>query len=158
MANGANDELGLFFAIYPQFEYDPQEKSWTAYNRLVDFFGWKTNSKKERKARDKFKKALVGRFGQLYGTDENKLEVLQDLCRKVGISPVPSTITTCKKAISKVHVNIVDFIDSERTGEPVPTFRSLKQFQAYTTKSSKVFPKKEAKQSGLLRYLLRPVF
>lgn len=92
-----NDELGLFFAVYPQFEYNPQEESWAAFNRLVAFFGWKTGGKKERKARDKFKKALVGQFGQLYGADENKLEVLQELCQKVGVFPVPSTLTTCKK-------------------------------------------------------------
>ncbi|KAL6903960.1 hypothetical protein GGI43DRAFT_399274 [Trichoderma evansii] len=158
MANTTNDQLGLFFAIYPQFEYDPQEESWPAYHRLVEFIGWKTGSKQERKARENFRRALVGQFGQLYGADENKLEVLQNLCAKIGISPVPSTITACKKAIKKVHVNIVDFVDSERTGEPVPTFGSLKQFREYTKENSKVFPKKEAKNNGLLRYLLRRVF
>lgn len=97
MKRKTTDELGQFFALYHQFEYDPQQGSRTAYNHLVAFFGWQNDSNKERKARERFQKALVGRFEQLYGADENKLEVLQSLCSKIGISPIPSTITACKK-------------------------------------------------------------
>jgi hypothetical protein len=96
MKHTNKDELRQFFALYNQFDYDPQEASRAAYNRLVAFFGWKADSAKERKARERFQSALVGRFEQLYGADENKLEVLQTLCGKIGISPIPSTITACK--------------------------------------------------------------
>ncbi|KAM0512480.1 hypothetical protein ACHAPE_008803 [Trichoderma viride] len=152
------DELSRFFAVYCQFNYDPEEASSTAYNRLVALFGWKTDSKKERKARTRFQKALVDQFEQLYGRDDNKLEVLQTLCGKLGISPIPNTITACKTAIKKFHVNIYDFIDSERTGEPVRKFTNLRKFQAYTEENDLVFPKKKAKSNALLRFLLRPVF
>lgn len=91
------DELSRFFADYCQFNYDPEEASSTAYNRLVAISGWKADGKKERKARTRFQKALVEQFEQLYGHDDNKLDVLQTLCGKLGISPVPSTITACKK-------------------------------------------------------------
>ncbi|KAL7924579.1 hypothetical protein ACQKWADRAFT_271065 [Trichoderma austrokoningii] len=158
MKHQNKDELGQFFALYNQFDYDPQEASRVAYNRLVAFFGWKKQSKQERKARERFQIAIVGRFEQLYGADENKLDILQTLCEKIGISPIPGTITSCKKAIKTVHVNIYDFIDSEQTGEPVRTFDSLNQFRAYTKKNGKVFPKEDAKDNALLRFLLRPVF
>lgn len=108
MANTTDDQLGLFFATYPQFEYDPQEESWTAYRRLVKFIGWKTGSKQERKARENFRRALVGQFGQLYGADENKLEVLQNLCAKLGMSPIPSTITACKKVCFNTQSGYTD--------------------------------------------------
>ncbi|KAK1241096.1 hypothetical protein MKX08_001070 [Trichoderma sp. CBMAI-0020] len=157
--NGNNiDELSRFFALYCQFNYDPQEPSATAYSRLVAFLGWKTDSKKERKARKKFEKALADQFGQLYGRDDNKLDVLQILCGKIGISPVPDTITSCKTALKKYHVNIYDYIDSARTGEPVRKFTNLRKFQTYTEDSGKIFPKKKAKSNALLRFLLRPVF
>ncbi|EHK50232.1 uncharacterized protein TrAtP1_007301 [Trichoderma atroviride] len=158
MNDNDRDKLGRFFAVYCQFNYDPQEPSATAYSRLVAFYGWKTDSKKERKARKGFQKALADQFEQLYGHDDNKLDVLQILCGKIGISPVPNTITSCKKAIQKYHVNIYDFIDSERTGEPVRKFTNLRKFQAYTEDNGKVFPKKKAKSNALLRFLLRPVF
>lgn len=91
------DELSKFFALYNQFEYNETEASRTAYNRLVAFFGWEADGKKERKAKERFQKALVAQFEQLYGADENKLDVLQTLCGKIGISPIPNTITSCKK-------------------------------------------------------------
>lgn len=97
MTRESKDELSLFFSLYNQFDYDPQEASRTAYKRLVAFFGWKADSAKERKARERFEKALAARFEQLYGADENKLDVLQTLCGKIGISPIPSTVTQCKK-------------------------------------------------------------
>ncbi|KAM0253636.1 hypothetical protein ACHAQJ_007211 [Trichoderma viride] len=153
-----NDDLALFFAKYPQFDYNPHGESWSEYSRLVQFFGWKNGSKKERPARNHFRKAIVGQFTHLYGADENKLDTLQLLCEKIRISPIPNTITSCKAAISKVHVNIIDFVDSERTGNPVPTFSSFEKFRDYTLKHRKIFPKEEAKSNSLLRYLLRPVF
>lgn len=90
------DEIGHFFAKYPQFDYKPREDSWSEYRRMVQTLQWKTGDKKERIARSKFPKAIVGRFNQLYGTDENKLDTLQLLCNKIGISPVWETITSCK--------------------------------------------------------------
>lgn len=91
------DKLSKFFALYNQFDYKPTEGSRAAYSRLVAFFGWEANGKKERKAKERFQEALVAQFEQLYGADENKLDVLQTLCGKIGISPIPSTVTQCKK-------------------------------------------------------------
>jgi hypothetical protein len=92
----AEDDIERFFASYPQFKYNANGESWAEYYRLAQFLQWKEDGKKERKARERFKKALVGQFTRLYGADENKLDTLQLLCEKIGISPIPNTITSCK--------------------------------------------------------------
>lgn len=97
MKRNNKDELSKFFVLYHQYDYDPQQPSRTEYKRLVAFFGWKEDSAKERKARERFLKAIAARFEQLHGADENKLDVLQTLCEKIGISPIPDTVTKCKK-------------------------------------------------------------
>lgn len=50
-----------------------------------------------KKANAAFRIALVEQFGSIYGTDENKLDALQRLCGKLGIDPIPTSITACKK-------------------------------------------------------------
>jgi hypothetical protein len=57
-----------------------------------------------------------------------------------------------------LHVNLVDFVDTRRTGKPVQTFASIKQLQTYTLQTGKVFPKRRAKEGGLVRHLLRPIW
>ncbi|TWU71430.1 hypothetical protein ED733_002233 [Metarhizium rileyi] len=149
------DHIGLFFAGYGQFNYDATSEVWTEYRRMVQHFGWQPKGRRENTANNRFRAALVQQFGQLYGTDESKLETLQRLCEKLELYPVPASVTACKKAIKKVHVNIIDFIDSERTGEPVHKFRSVRQLAQYTQDNDKFFPKKQAKKNNLLRFLLR---
>ncbi|KAH0598160.1 hypothetical protein MHUMG1_04532 [Metarhizium humberi] len=151
----ADDHIGTFFAAYPDFDYEPTNEVWSEYRRLVKRYGWNTKSQEEKEANASFRIALVEQFGSIYGTDENKLEALQRLCGKLGIDPIPTSITACKKAIKRIHVNIVDFVDSERTGEPVRKFGSVGKLAKYTWENGKVFPKKQAKRNSLLRFLLR---
>jgi hypothetical protein len=61
------------------------------------------------------------------------------------------------KAIRKVHVNIVDLIDTHRTGEKVKTFRNAGALGQYTKSTGKVFPKRAAKTDVLLKALLREI-
>ncbi|KAG5996414.1 hypothetical protein E4U54_002570 [Claviceps lovelessii] len=153
-ATGARP-IDLFFGRYNQFAYNPHAESWSEYFRMCAFFRWTKHSKKERKVRTLFQDAIVAEFGALYGADENKLDTLQRLCGKLDIFPVPQSITSCKKAVRSVHVNIMDFVDCERTGNPVHKFRSVGQLKRYTFSHEKFFPKEQAKESSLLRYLLR---
>ncbi|QPG95525.1 hypothetical protein C2857_001067 [Epichloe festucae Fl1] len=153
----ASDPIGKFFARYNQFDYDPHSEAWSEYHRMCAFFNWKKDCKKERAANTLFRDAIVAQFGCLYGVDENKLATLQRLCEKLEVFPVPQSVTSCKKAISKVHVNIMDFIDSERTGVPIRIFGSLSQLRRYTVDNDKIFPKRQARKSALLRYLLRRI-
>ncbi|KAG6144125.1 hypothetical protein E4U38_003096 [Claviceps purpurea] len=142
---------------YHQFDYDPHSKVWDEFNRLANFFHWQEGSQKEKKARNLFRQALVDEFGANYGESDSKLDVLQRLCQKLEIGPMPQSITACKKAINSVYVNIVDFIDCERTGEPIHKFASLRQLREYTMEEEKYFPRKQAKRSLLLRFLLKPI-
>ncbi|KAG5939810.1 hypothetical protein E4U60_000742 [Claviceps pazoutovae] len=154
MASTTKGPIALFFGRYQQFNYDPHSKVWDEFNRLANFFHWQEGSKKN-KARNLFRQALVDEFGANYGESDNKLDVLQRLCQKLEIDPMPQSITACKKAINGVYVNIVDFIDCERTGEPIHKFASLGQLRKYTMKEKKYFPRKQAKRSLLLRSLLK---
>lgn len=153
----ACDPIGKFFARYNQFDYDAHSEAWSEYHRMTAFFNWKKDGKKERAANALFREAIVSQFELLYGVNENKLATLQLLCLKLEVLPVPGSVTSCKKAISKIHVNIMDFIDSERTGDPVRKFGSLSQLRRYTVTHKKVFPRVEARESALLKYLLRRI-
>ncbi|KAG6030202.1 hypothetical protein E4U19_000557 [Claviceps sp. Clav32 group G5] len=150
--------IDRFFNRYNQFEYDPHSEAWGEFHRLCDFFGWLKGSREENAARNLFRQALVDEFGAIYGENDEKLDVLQQLCRKLDIDPIPQSITACKKAIKGVYVNIVDFIDCERTGEPIHKFASLAHLRRYTKKTGKFFPREQAKRSLLLRFLLQVLF
>ncbi|KAG6157968.1 hypothetical protein E4U37_006633 [Claviceps purpurea] len=150
--------IDLFFSTYQQFNYDPHSKVWDEFNRLANFYHWQKGSEEGKKARNLFRQALVDEFGANYGESDNKLDVLQRLCEKLEITPMPQSITACKKAIKGVYVNIVDFIDCERTGEPIHKFASLGHLRRYTKKTGKFFPREQAKRSLLLRFLLQVLF
>ncbi|KAG6093807.1 hypothetical protein E4U31_006614 [Claviceps sp. LM219 group G6] len=150
--------IDLFFSKYQQFNYDPHSEVWREYNRMLNFFHWKKGNKKEKNARNLFKRALVDEFGAIYGEKDDRLDDLQLLCRKLEVDPLPQTITDCKEAIQAHYVNIVDFVDCERTGKPIPKFAGLKQLQRHTINEGKIFPKEEAKASLLLRFLLKSIF
>ncbi|KAG6076625.1 hypothetical protein E4U15_005006 [Claviceps sp. LM218 group G6] len=150
--------IDVFFSKYQDFDYDPHSRVWTEFRRLCSFFGWLKGNPKENAARNLFQQALVDEFGAIYGENDEKLDVLQQLCRKLEIDPIPQSITACKKAIKGVYVNIVDFIDCERTGEPIHKFASLADLRRYTKKTGKFFPRNQAKRSLLLRFLLQVLF
>ncbi|KAG6268084.1 hypothetical protein E4U48_004850 [Claviceps purpurea] len=150
--------MDLFFSRYSQFDYDPHSQVWSEYNRLCRYFRWDKGSPTEKTARKLFRQALVDEFGAIYGVDDNKLDVLQRLCEKLEINPLPQTLTDCREAIQAHYVNIVDFVDCERTGKPIPKFVGLEELQRYTIKTGKIFPKWEAKASLLLRFLLQRIF
>ncbi|KAF5120927.1 hypothetical protein E5D57_013263 [Metarhizium anisopliae] len=150
--------IDAYFSSYPKFNYDRNIATWEEYHRMVQLFRWERDEKREKIARRCFRVAIVKHFGELYGTDENSLDSLQRLSAMLDIGHIPQTVKSCKEAIEKAHVNIMDFIDSGRTGHPVPKFESVNKLRRYTIKTGKIFPKKEAKKSSLLRYLLRKIF
>jgi len=53
-----------------------------------------------------------------------------------------------------VWVNIVDLVDSRRTGGKVERFESMEELREYTKDTNRVFPKEEAKKNGFLAALL----
>ncbi|EFY93808.1 hypothetical protein J3459_013025 [Metarhizium acridum] len=74
-----DDHIGAFFSGYPDFDYEPTNEVWSEYRRLVKQYGWEPKSREENEANGAFRIALVKQFGRIYGTDDNRLEVLQQL-------------------------------------------------------------------------------
>ncbi|KAF7901025.1 hypothetical protein EAF00_003246 [Botryotinia globosa] len=68
-------------------------------------------------------------------------------CRKVGLSAVLA-------ALSNVHVNICQLLESYRTGVPVRIFPNRDRLLAYTIKKRMFYPLSEAKRGGPVRGLL----
>jgi hypothetical protein len=54
-------------------------------------------------------------------------------------------------------VNLVDLVDTPRTGAAVKVFPTLEKLQNYTIEHRKYFPKEDAYAGGLLRFLLREI-
>jgi hypothetical protein len=80
----------------------------------------------------------------------------QAMCRDVGQEP-GKTLDQCKTALRATLVNIVDLIDSHRTGQPVQVWTDFESFRAYTVQSEKTMPLDEAKKDELLKCFLKKV-
>ncbi|KAF8342421.1 hypothetical protein F5887DRAFT_1283790 [Amanita rubescens] len=146
-----------FFSEYPEFEYDSTAPVSQEYRRLKDHFDWMPRSQEEKKAKSAFGTAMGKQFASFYGTSVNDIEAWKALCEALGVDPVPETIAECRDLIKSTHVNLVDFIDIRISGRPVKIFETEGQLRKYTCKNEKYYPKESAKESGVLRYLLRKI-
>jgi hypothetical protein len=81
-----------YFDNFPGFVPHAQAKFTTNFKKLAKHMNWSPE-----KARKERINAIQLEFNFLYGTDTNKLENWQDLCREVGIVDVPGSITKCRK-------------------------------------------------------------
>ncbi|KAJ9649046.1 hypothetical protein H2199_000959 [Coniosporium tulheliwenetii] len=140
-----------YFESFTDFVPDPTDSLASEFKRLAIHKKWATDSDKYHHNR---RLAYADQFGQYFGTDATKLENFQRLCVEVGIDPPPLSITQCKKALKGVLVNLVNLVDSRRTGEPIKQFDTFKEFRRYTF-NGRVFPKDEAKEDTFLKVLLR---
>lgn len=59
--------------------------------------------------------------------------------------------------VVKTHVNLVDLLDGYRTQSSVHHFRSEAELRAYTIENMRYFPKEDAYEGGLLKWLLREI-
>lgn len=80
----------------------------------------------------------------------------QAMCRDVGQEP-GNNLDECKTALRATLVNIVDLIDSHRTGQPVQVWTDFESFRAYTMRSEKTMPLDEAKKDELLTCFLKKI-
>ncbi|KAH6637170.1 hypothetical protein F5144DRAFT_592115 [Chaetomium tenue] len=77
--------------------------------------------------------------------EEIRLRGYQALCQEVGIDP-SDLVAVCKKQLKNTLVNIVDLIDTRRTGKPVKIWGSFEEFRAYTMLSEHRINLQEAKR------------
>lgn len=57
----------------------------------------------------------------------------------------------------QTHVNLCDLLDTTRQRNKVQVFASEAELRGYTLKTEKFFPREEAYEGGLLKYLLRQI-
>ncbi|KAG1831626.1 hypothetical protein EV424DRAFT_161352 [Suillus variegatus] len=153
--------LAAFFAQFASFSFNENQSSHKNFDRLVKVLKCDVKDPQGRiaLAREGFKNALVHEFNARFGTDRKNISNWQNLCGVLGIDPVPNSVKKCRKCVWDVHVNLVDLVDSQRTGKPVKLFASLEDLRAYTLHTRNTFPKKtRAYQGGLLREITRTYF
>lgn len=86
-----------FFSQFKDFTPDPNSSLITNFDLLTVSRGWAPHGRARTRARRDFRNAMIDEFNRTYGTDYKNLESWQNLCRVVGIDPVPETITQCRK-------------------------------------------------------------
>ncbi|KAG2338289.1 hypothetical protein BDR05DRAFT_893921 [Suillus weaverae] len=150
--------LAAFFAQFESFSFNANQSSNKNFDRLIRVIKCGPQDPRRRAVQEGFKDALVQEFNERFGTDGNDLSNWQNLCRVLRIVPVPDSIQECRQCVWDTHVNLVDLVDSARTGTPVKLFASLRELTAYTLRRpKKFFPKENAYQGGLLKELLREI-
>ena len=169
--------LAQFFTGYDGFTYIPFEPAGVQFRRLVSERGWKDGSKSEKKARTKFRTALVKQFNFSYGTDETSLDNWRRLCAYLGFFPLPNTIEDCRKVnltylvcrhsticsdfiaqvVLHTHVNLEDLLDGIIQGVFVTVFRTVHELIFYTKTTGKIFPRENIHAGNLLKHLLRHI-
>ncbi|KAJ6785849.1 hypothetical protein PWT90_08724 [Aphanocladium album] len=86
-------------------------------------------------------------FSSARSTKEAELKGYQDLCSEVGLSRFDTT-QECQTRLKKTLVNIVDLIDTRRTGKKVKVWDSFADFRDYTLQDGHTINKEEAKKDG----------
>ncbi|KAK3675609.1 hypothetical protein LTR78_004693 [Recurvomyces mirabilis] len=95
-------------------------------------------------------------FNTQYGKG-GRLEGYQKLCEHLDVSPIPSSITRCKKALEDIHINIRDFVQAYENGDPVPRFSSVSGLRQ-DIKGGRQYPLKIAKANPILSGMLVTVY
>ncbi|TBU32105.1 hypothetical protein BD311DRAFT_775651 [Dichomitus squalens] len=129
------------------------------YFAMCDFFAWPKARRKcdERDlARSRLKDAMVQQFNSTYGRDVKDVVAWQNLCRALGVDPVPNSMHECRKVIESVHVNICDLVEAPILGTP-RDFGSEEALAIYSKSTDKIFPRDNVHAGSLLRYLLRHI-
>ncbi|KAF3937283.1 hypothetical protein ABW19_dt0201170 [Dactylella cylindrospora] len=163
---GAVDE---FFGGYRRhgFEYEAsaQTSLIKTFKKLAISQNW-TDKQKEA-ARKKFHTAVDAEFSERVGKGFTLFE-WQRLAKLIGIEPIPTTITQCRKVIAQENINIYQILQAYRRATEISNinlikpcheiqrFKTVKELRKYTKKHGAYFPKEIAKGSvlkGLLRRL-----
>ncbi|RYC57634.1 hypothetical protein CHU98_g8580 [Xylaria longipes] len=90
-------------------------------------------------------------------SEEEKLQVFQNMCREVDLEPLDTT-DGCVSNLKSVLVNIVDYIDAKRNARPIKVWgpHEFEEFKRYTLGPKKRIDRHTAKSGdGLLEPLLQ---
>ncbi|CAI7637053.1 unnamed protein product [Penicillium glandicola] len=132
--------------------YDPNLPISFAFSLVGLQRGWKPGSKTWKR---NWNACMNNEYDRLIGRRVTSLATWQELCAKLGIKDSFTSINQCKKALARVHVNIVDLLDTWNSDSTPTLFKSKKALATYTESNRKFFSRDIAKQDKVLRVLLR---
>ncbi|KAJ5424947.1 hypothetical protein N7465_000017 [Penicillium sp. CMV-2018d] len=132
--------------------YNPELPISVAFGLISLQRGWKPGSKTWKR---NWNACMNDEYDRLIGYRVANLATWQELCAKVGINDSFTSINQCKKALVRVHVNLVDLLDCWDADHTPTLFKSKKALATYTETHSKFFGRHIAKQDKVLRVLLR---
>ncbi|KAF8428527.1 hypothetical protein EV426DRAFT_639838 [Tirmania nivea] len=177
--------LHKFFAAYLDFSYNPAAPCRIEFQRLCTLRGWQPGKRRFRKAWVAFARAAgedllshLGQNGTMFpmpsglgetgSDDDDEGTGTQDdstpwrrICRILNLRTAdglrPESKTQCKKALNRVFINIFDFYDHLSYGEELRRFPNLTSLSEYSYDEDKIYPKAAAKESELLKFLMRQI-
>ncbi len=120
-----------YFAQFPEFSIRQGEHLRNAFKRLAEARGWQ--QKRRSKERAHFHRQVTQDVNARF----DKLEHLQDLCRKL-FDQEPDSITQCTKLLCTKYINIWDVVEGK-----YEYFDSFREFRIYTKK--RTFDREAAK-------------
>ncbi|KAF7156703.1 hypothetical protein CNMCM5623_000376 [Aspergillus felis] len=144
-----------FFTDFPDFKPNPDASVSDEFNRLASHRKWKVGSKTWRKM---WNRCMALEYDRLLGQNLSGLQDWQQLCEELDLTGPFTSIRQCKKALSKVYVNIVDLLDCRILKKKPTKFPSLRALEKYTRETRRVFSRHLGKQDKLLRILLRKLW
>ncbi|KAF9767090.1 hypothetical protein IL306_000385 [Fusarium sp. DS 682] len=146
--------MDLYFANFQGFYHQRTKPFFDEFDRLCDHYGWSDHEATEPWYN--FRIALVEEFNYVYGKDEENLRNWQKMFKIIGL-PEPTSLSEAHTIMRPIRVNLVDMVESPRTGESIQRFETLGDLSAYSYGTGKIFPKEDAYNGGLLKMMLREI-
>ncbi|KAK8056898.1 hypothetical protein PG993_002125 [Apiospora rasikravindrae] len=99
---------------------------------------------------------IVKRWDDYFQDDA--LENWQRLMKDLGFQEEFRSKTQCRNVLKQVWINIYDFLDAVKDGQPVHQFKTEAELSHYTKKTGRVYPKKHIKKGSPLARLMAHIF
>lgn len=131
------------WAEFTNFVHSPTAHFKSEFERLAHIKNWTGNVKRQQ-----FVSLLSSEVAFYWGTDGDKLEQHQEMCRDLGLTHIPGTVTQCKKALDPLKINLFTVIDNKRNPKiKIVQYESLSKLRKSVRKSG-CFPRDAAKAGG----------
>jgi hypothetical protein len=153
------DPISEYFSTYSaRFNFTPDDdwRQIDQFNSLAMEMGWDQPARAHEFSN--LRRAWADFEQEEFGG--RNLENYQFLCEILKIDPIPESIKQCKSELRRVHVNIVDLMQSRwdnkmgRGPSYIPKFSNAHELREYTEQEGKKCPSEIAK-THVVRVLLR---
>jgi hypothetical protein len=91
-SSNSKADINPAWAQFTDFVHSPTAHFKSEFARLAHMKGWNKKMKKQQ-----FVALLSSEVAFYWGADEDKLEQCQEMCRHLGLTLIPGTVTQCKK-------------------------------------------------------------